>query len=668
MTPVYKTLTGYAIHGHVLDLASVRALFADGHIPMLFKFFNCDAGYIAMLQDAFPTDTAFVVRYFERGGWHSNRSKEWLAAFPTPRSAAESYMNHFASDFALLAGIPRTVYVENFNEPSLDSPETIARICQFNVEVGKLLKSRYGEELKLAALSLASGNFNEIEMATLIADNLIRPLMASNVEFALSLHCYSSLAMPVWNEPYLGKADIQRIYREGNPAVEINLDAPIRIDLSMLPAAYTGFGHERLYCHLRDISIGGEDLHETAIMITESLIDDMQDPGIGASAGGYLEWERKDLLSRIKRPNESAGHFAGRNMIYAEKRYQAETKAGINLVGVTPFVYDDIENNRWKQDFALRGEPYDVFKDAMRIGGIEIPPPEEETMADKFILYWPTQYMSINQAFGTRPEYYGNLGHEGLDIAASLNSIISSCAVGVVKQVYLMNVSGYNAYGNHIRIEHTVTENDKTVVYETTYAHLIAVQVKVGDVVKAGQQIGLAGSTGNSTGPHLHLNLKRKGASAAGLTKRPDDLIDPTPYLVRDYAPTTCEAITTAPLRFRRTPSTANLENLIFTTEIGVKLTPTHRLAANGEEWYRVTIDGKTGWVASRFTTRAASCPVLPVWVEPTPEPEPVPTTHPDTVILQKIKPLLTRLRTDVVVVEADVQEILEVAGIELEV
>lgn len=375
----YKTVTGYAIHGHTENLASLRAMFADGHVPMLFKFFNCDAGYIAGLQDAFPTDTAFVVRYFERGAWHSDRSKEWLSAFPSIRAAAESYMNHFAADFTLLAGIPRTVYVENFNEPSVDSTETIARLCEFNAEVGKLIKVRYGEELKLAALSLSSGTFNELPMAQIIADRLIRPLMASNVEFALSLHCYSSLAMPVWNEPYLGKTDIQRIYREGNPAVEINLDAPIRLDLSLLPAAYTGFGHERLYVHLRDISIGGEDLHEVPMMITESLIDNMGDPGIGDSAGGYLEWERKELLSRIKRQNESAGYFAARNMIYAERRYQAEIKAGVNLVGVTPFVYDDINHGtRWWLDFGLKGEPYNVFKDAMRINGIEQPIPDQE--------------------------------------------------------------------------------------------------------------------------------------------------------------------------------------------------------------------------------------------------------------------------------------------------
>ncbi len=53
----------------------------------------------------------------------------------------------------------------------------------------------------------------------------------------------------------------------------------------------------------------------------------------------------------------------------------------------------------------------------------------------------------------------------------------------------------------------------------------------VGQQVKAGDKIGLADSTGNSTGSHLHLTLKKQGATAAGATNFPNDIIDPTPFL-----------------------------------------------------------------------------------------------------------------------------------------
>ncbi len=81
-----------------------------------------------------------------------------------------------------------------------------------------------------------------------------------------------------------------------------------------------------------------------------------------------------------------------------------------------------------------------------------------------------------------------------------------------------------HAYGIHVRIQHQDG-------YQTIYAHFTKYLVSVGQQVKAGDLIGLADSTGNSTGSHLHLTLKKQGATAAGLTNYPNDIIDPTPFL-----------------------------------------------------------------------------------------------------------------------------------------
>jgi len=67
--------------------------------------------------------------------------------------------------------------------------------------------------------------------------------------------------------------------------------------------------------------------------------------------------------------------------------------------------------------------------------------------------------------------------------------------------------------------------------YESIYAHLMQATVSVGQPVKAGQLIGLADNTGNSFGAHLHFTVKKQGASQAGETDFPWDIIDPTPYL-----------------------------------------------------------------------------------------------------------------------------------------
>jgi murein DD-endopeptidase MepM/ murein hydrolase activator NlpD len=142
-----------------------------------------------------------------------------------------------------------------------------------------------------------------------------------------------------------------------------------------------------------------------------------------------------------------------------------------------------------------------------------------------FRLMWPTDYPKINQSFGVNQHLYrrwGLPGHEGLDIRAPMRSGVYACASGTVYRVH--DGSGSHPYGIHVRLRHQDG-------YRTIYAHLHRTLVAVGQHVKAGEQIGLANSTGNSTGSHLHLTLKKEGASAAGMTNYPSDIIDPTPFL-----------------------------------------------------------------------------------------------------------------------------------------
>ena len=121
----------------------------------------------------------------------------------------------------------------------------------------------------------------------------------------------------------------------------------------------------------------------------------------------------------------------------------------------------------------------------------------------------------ITQVYGARPEYYAQFGlpgHEGIDYGGSDGAPIYAAADGVVKLI--AKDDGKHPYGNHMRITHEGG-------YESVYAHLrgfVAGLVK-GDKVTVGQQIGYMGSTGNSTGTHLHFTLKHEG-----------EIVDPTPY------------------------------------------------------------------------------------------------------------------------------------------
>ena len=89
--------------------------------------------------------------------------------------------------------------------------------------------------------------------------------------------------------------------------------------------------------------------------------------------------------------------------------------------------------------------------------------------------------------------------HTGLDIAASTGTPIKACAEGTVIHAGLQG-----AYGNLVIIEH---END----VQTYYAHCSKILVKQGDRVNENSVIANVGSTGNSTGPHLHLEIRVNG-------------------------------------------------------------------------------------------------------------------------------------------------------------
>jgi hypothetical protein len=149
-----------------------------------------------------------------------------------------------------------------------------------------------------------------------------------------------------------------------------------------------------------------------------------------------------------------------------------------------------------------------------------------------FRMRWPTEFGRINQPFGARPEFYGQFGlpgHEGIDFQAPTGTKIFAVADGVVKVVLLDGNQNPTKmpYGNQVRVEHRTPEG----VFTSVYAHLEDVMVSPGQTVRAGQLIATADSTGNSTGSHLHLTLKRAGATASKATRYPSDIIDPTPFL-----------------------------------------------------------------------------------------------------------------------------------------
>lgn len=132
---------------------------------------------------------------------------------------------------------------------------------------------------------------------------------------------------------------------------------------------------------------------------------------------------------------------------------------------------------------------------------------------------WPVPSShSISSYYGNRyhPVYHYYRFHSGIDISASYGSAVVSSRAGeviLVSNKYQGRNTGGSGYGNYIVVDH----GDG---FCSLYAHLKQTLVSVGQQVDAGEKIGLVGSTGTSTGPHLHYEIFYNGEN-----------VDPMKYL-----------------------------------------------------------------------------------------------------------------------------------------
>ena len=109
-------------------------------------------------------------------------------------------------------------------------------------------------------------------------------------------------------------------------------------------------------------------------------------------------------------------------------------------------------------------------------------------------------HLSSGFGYRTDPVYGGGERHGGQDMAAATGTPVFATGDGVVIQAEFKS----NGYGNQIVIDHGYG-------YQTRYAHLSVISVVSGMRIRRGEQIGNVGSTGKSTGPHLHYEVVYRG-------------------------------------------------------------------------------------------------------------------------------------------------------------
>jgi murein DD-endopeptidase MepM/ murein hydrolase activator NlpD len=113
-------------------------------------------------------------------------------------------------------------------------------------------------------------------------------------------------------------------------------------------------------------------------------------------------------------------------------------------------------------------------------------------------LIWPADGI-VTSGFG---EWRGSRRHEGIDIGMLRSLAVRSAAPGTVREIGYTD--GFEGYGKIVVV-------DSAGPYDLVYAHLSGIDVRVGERVRRGEPIGVAGCTGSCSGTHLHFEVQHAG-------------------------------------------------------------------------------------------------------------------------------------------------------------
>ena len=259
---------------------------------------------------------------------------------------------------------------------------------------------------------------------------------------------------------------------------------------------------------------------EFAKMIEEQIINQEGENIDTVSLKQEPEYEQR-LIIRSKETNENEIiEKLAENSITTYKFYTValnnKTKAHVDTIEEAEEVVNEIKSEYkgegLERDITIE-EVYTENKEEGKTDTVKVAKKEVEKTAKKLleekeaITIINGINVSVLPVQGTITSRYGHVSrirsgaHTGLDIATSTGTAIKVVADGKV------TFAGYSgSYGYLIKVDH-----GKGV--ETWYAHCSKLYVKEGQKVSAGDKIGAVGSTGNSTGPHLHLEIRINGST-----------------------------------------------------------------------------------------------------------------------------------------------------------
>ena len=198
------------------------------------------------------------------------------------------------------------------------------------------------------------------------------------------------------------------------------------------------------------------------------------------------------------------------NNMYDEFVVAAAAAAGVNPIAIPENRSDAILKDLTAEQprsviltgTAGDGKTYTAIRYVHKDGDVGWYDTEGKQRARPFLRN-PLPFLRVTSSMGyrTHPISRKRRYHGGVDLGAPTGTPVRATASGVVER------AGWNGgYGNYIKVGHSTIGP-----YKTAYAHLHKIKVKKGQRVKQGDVIGTVGSTGRSTGPHLHYELHVRG-------------------------------------------------------------------------------------------------------------------------------------------------------------
>ncbi|MGW1745353.1 peptidoglycan DD-metalloendopeptidase family protein [Streptomyces sp. NPDC002092] len=208
------------------------------------------------------------------------------------------------------------------------------------------------------------------------------------------------------------------------------------------------------------------------------------------------------LAGSVARSRRAEARFAA-DEAKAKAAWQALEQQNIELAAVKDTIERKLEEARGQ----LQGQAAASVAAGSCPGSVRLHQP-----AAKFTKPWvaPVETYVLSAGFGSGGDRWVNR-HTGQDFAVPIGTPVRAVGAGRV-----VSVSCGGAFGIEIVIQHPGG-------YYTQYAHLAAVAVDQGERVDTGQWIGQSGTTGNSTGPHLHFEVR--------VTPEMGSAVDPVPWL-----------------------------------------------------------------------------------------------------------------------------------------